>query len=101
MLPALKARAAKAEQLRRVPDETIDDFHRAGLFRMFQPLRVGGYELDPSIYMDTCAEIAKACASSAWVLSNLAIHHHFMALWNKQAQDDVWSASPDTLIGSS
>jgi 3-hydroxy-9,10-secoandrosta-1,3,5(10)-triene-9,17-dione monooxygenase len=101
MLPALKARAAQAEQLRRVPDETIDDFHRAGLFRMFQPFRVGGYELDPSIYMDVCAEIAKGCASSSWVLSNLAIHHQFMALWNAQAQEDVWSASPDTLIGSS
>ena len=68
---------------------------------MFQPFRVGGYELDPTIYMDVCAEIAKACASSSWVLSNLAIHHHFMALWTEQAQDDVWSASPDTLIGSS
>jgi 3-hydroxy-9,10-secoandrosta-1,3,5(10)-triene-9,17-dione monooxygenase len=101
MQPVLRSRAAKAEQLRRVPDETIRDFHSAGLFRMFQPFRVGGYELDPTIYMDVCAEIAKACASSSWVLSNLAIHHHFMALWSEQAQDDVWSASPDTLIGSS
>ena len=101
MQPLLRARAAKADQLRRVPDETIRDFHRTGLFRMFQPFRVGGYELDPTIYMDVCAEIAKACASSSWVLSNLAIHHHFMALWSEQAQDDVWSASPDTLIGSS
>ena len=101
MQPLLRSRAAKADQLRRVPDETIRDFHRTGLFRMFQPFRVGGYELDPTIYMDVCAEIAKACASSSWVLSNLAIHHHFMALWTEQAQDDVWSASPDTLIGSS
>lgn len=101
MQPVLRERAPKAEQLRRIPDETIDDFHRAGLFRMLQPSRVGGYEVHPTVYMDVCAEIAKACASSAWVLSNLAIHHHFLALWDEQAQDDVWGASPDTLVGSS
>lgn len=101
MIPTLRARAPLAEDLRRVPDETVADFHRAGFFRVLQPFRVGGYEFDPSIYIDICAEIARGCPSSSWVLANLAAHHLFMALWSERAQDEVWGPSPDTLIGSS
>ncbi len=35
----------RAEELRRVPDETLADLHASGLFRMLQPRRVGGSEL--------------------------------------------------------
>ena len=47
LLPVLQERAALAEQLRRLPDETFADFQQAGLFRALQPRRYGGYELDP------------------------------------------------------
>lgn len=101
MIPRLRGRAAQTEALRRVPNETIEDFHEAGLFRILQPARVGGYEFHPSIYIDVCGEVARGCASSSWVLANLAAHHMFMAYWHPDAQDDVWGPSPDTLIGSS
>ena len=45
LVPVLRERAAQAEELRRLPDETIEDLHRAGLFRILQPKRVGGSEL--------------------------------------------------------
>ena len=47
LLPALRERAPRAEQLRRLPDETFADFQEAGLFRAMQPKRYGGFELDP------------------------------------------------------
>jgi 3-hydroxy-9,10-secoandrosta-1,3,5(10)-triene-9,17-dione monooxygenase len=47
LLPALRERAARAEKLRRLPDDTFADF-QAGLFRALQPKRYGGYELDPA-----------------------------------------------------
>ena len=46
LLPRLKERAPKCEQLRRLPDETLRDFHDAQLFRIHQPKRVGGAELE-------------------------------------------------------
>src|SRR5437660_1194068 len=42
LVPVLRERAGKAEELRRLPDETIEDLHRSGLFRILQPRRVGG-----------------------------------------------------------
>ena len=42
LIPVLRDRAPRAEQLRRLPDETIADLHSSGLFRMLQPARVGG-----------------------------------------------------------
>ena len=47
LLPVLRERAADAERLRRLPDETFADFQEAGLFRALQPKRYGGCELDP------------------------------------------------------
>ena len=45
LVPVLRERAAQAGELRRIPDETIEDLHRTGLFRILQPKRVGGSEL--------------------------------------------------------
>ena len=42
LVPAIRERTARAEQLRRLPDETFADFQEAGLFRAMQPKRYGG-----------------------------------------------------------
>ena len=39
LIPVLRERAPRAEQLRCLPDETIADLHSSGLFRMLQPAR--------------------------------------------------------------
>ena len=46
LIPQLRDRAARTEELRRLPPETERDLHEAGLFRIVQPKRVGGSELD-------------------------------------------------------
>src|SRR4029077_11727106 len=46
LLPVLRERAPRSEELRRIPEETLRDFHAAELFRIHQPKRVGGAELD-------------------------------------------------------
>lgn len=101
LIPALRERADATEELRRLPDETEKAFHDSGLFRMLQPARIGGSELDYDILIDAGATIARGCASSAWNLTNLASHHWMMAMFPKQAQDEVWTKNPDALIASS
>ena len=100
LVPGLRDRAAKTEELRRLPDETIAELHRTGLFRILQPRRVGGSELPFRAIVELVAVIARGCGSTAWVLANLAAHHWVLGMWPQQAQDEIWGASPDNLIGS-
>jgi len=101
LLPVLRERAAGCEELRRMPEATLRDFHDTGLFRMQQPRRVGGSELDFVAVVTFGALAARACASSAWNLVNLGAHHLLLAMFPPKVQDEVWGASPDTLIASS
>ena len=100
LVPKLRERAPQAEELRRIPDESIKNLHASGLFRMLQPKRVGGSELSYEAIVELTAIIGRGCGSTAWVLANLANHHWMLALWPRKAQDEIWGASPDTLVGS-
>ena len=101
LIPVLKERWKKSDELRRVPDETIADFHEAGFFKMLQPKRWGGLECDPNAFFDVQTTIASACPSSAWVFGVVAVHSWQLALFDEQAQKDVWGDDPSTLISSS
>jgi len=101
LLPALRSRAAKCEELRRLPDETLRDFHDAQLFRIHQPGRVGGAELEFAAVVTFGALLARACASTSWVWVNYAAHHMMLGMFPQKAQDEIWNASRDALIASS
>jgi 3-hydroxy-9,10-secoandrosta-1,3,5(10)-triene-9,17-dione monooxygenase len=101
LLPKLKERAARTEELRRIPDETLRDFHDAELFRLHQPRRVGGAELEFSAVVTFGALLARACPSSSWNFINFLSHHLMLGMFPPHAQDEIWGKSPDTLIASS
>lgn len=101
LLPRLRERAARTEELRHLPPETERDLHETGLFRMLQPARVGGAELDYVALVDCAELLGKADASVAWNLANLASHHWMLGMFEEKAQDLVWGRDPDTLIASS
>jgi 3-hydroxy-9,10-secoandrosta-1,3,5(10)-triene-9,17-dione monooxygenase len=101
LMPRLKERAARCEELRRIPDETLRDWHDAELLRIHQPRRVGGAQLEFAAVVTLGALFARACASSAWNWVNFAAHHMMLGMFPPQAQDDIWGASRDALIASS
>ncbi|NBR32869.1 MAG: flavin-dependent monooxygenase, partial [Sphingomonadaceae bacterium] len=101
LIPALRARAMQCEAECKVADETIRDFQEAGFFKILQPKRWGGYEMDPEVFYAVQMKVAEGCMSSAWVLGVVAVHNWQLALFDAQAQADVWSQDPSTLISSS
>lgn len=101
MIPTLKARAAQTVAQRKVPDETIAELQAAGLFRILQPKRWGGYEMHPNVFYEVQKLLAEGCMSTAWVYGVVGGHPYELALFPNQAQIDVWGEDASILISSS
>ncbi|MFC3106527.1 flavin-dependent monooxygenase [Undibacterium arcticum] len=100
MAPVLAERAKKAERESKIPDETIADFKEAGFFRVLQPKRYGGYEMDPEVFYEIQMAIAEGCMSSAWVYGVVAVHNWQLALFDARAQEEVWGKESSVLTSS-
>ncbi|RBP80481.1 flavin-dependent monooxygenase [Marinomonas rhizomae] len=101
VLPKIAENASQAEELRQAPKENIDLLKQIGLHKAFLPKAYGGYEISLPEFGDCIAALAGACASTAWAFSLLCTHNHQIALFPKQAQDDIWKENPDALASSS
>ena len=101
LIPELRERASKTEALRRLPPETERDLHDCGLFRIVQPKRVGGSELDYVALVDCADALGQGDASVAWNFANLASHHWMLGMFDRHAQQAVWNKDANALIASS
>ncbi len=101
LLPALRERAPRAERQRRVPEETVREMQQAGLFRVLQSRRYGGYEMDPEVFYDIQLTLAQGCMSTAWIYGVIAVHNWQMALFDDRASQEVWRDDTSVLIASS
>ena len=100
LVPLLRERAIKTEELRRIPDETLADLKDAGLWRILRPECYGGYITDFGAMVDVSIELGRGCASTAWVYVNLISHNWMLPLWPREAMEEIWGKNPDALIGS-
>jgi 3-hydroxy-9,10-secoandrosta-1,3,5(10)-triene-9,17-dione monooxygenase len=100
LLPVVRERALRAEQLRRMPDETVKDFQQAGLFRCLQPKRYDGYELDPGTFYQGIMDVGAVCGSSGWILAVIGVHNWHLALFPPQAQEDVWGEDTSVQVST-
>jgi 3-hydroxy-9,10-secoandrosta-1,3,5(10)-triene-9,17-dione monooxygenase len=101
MIPRLAERSLEGRRQRRIPDETIAEMQGAGFFRVLQPKRWGGYEMDLGTFYDTQLALAEGDMSTAWVYGVSGVHPWFMALLDDRAAQEVWGGDRSTLICSS
>lgn len=73
---------------------------KAGLFRVIQPKRCGGWQMDFHAHLDVVEAVAAGCGSSGWCLGVLQIHSWVVGLLTEQAQDDIYAEDPDALIAA-
>lgn len=100
MVPRLAERAAATEEAGMVPAQTVQEIAEAGLFRVMQPRRWGGYELDPRVFYRIQMTLAEGCMSTAWIYGVIGVHNWQLPLFPEQAQEDVWASDSGTLIAS-
>ncbi|WP_405009479.1 acyl-CoA dehydrogenase family protein [Kitasatospora sp. NBC_01539] len=96
--PLLRANSAQGEQDRRVVEESIQALQKAGLFKLLQPKRYGGFETSMRTLVDVSAAVGEADGGTAWVVSLLNSGAWLAGCFPAQAQDDVWAANPGALV---
>lgn len=101
MVPRLRDRALETAALGKLPDSTLHEMIESGFFKILQPKRYGGLELQPKDFFDVQIKLAEGCMSTAWVLGVVAIHNWQLALYDDEAQEEVWGDDDNTLISSS
>jgi resorcinol 4-hydroxylase (FADH2) len=92
-----RACADQTEQRRRVSAEITAQMRSAGLFRLLQPARYGGYEYASDALIDIVADIGEGCASTAWCYGLAAGHQWLLGCFPDRAQRDVWGEDPDAV----
>ncbi|WP_298281530.1 acyl-CoA dehydrogenase family protein [Acidocella sp.] len=101
LVPVLRARAEACEKARHVLPETVKDFQEAGFFRILQPKRFGGYEMNPNVLNRVLMELARGCPSSAWIVMVLGVHPFEVGLLGDQVGHELWGKDDSTLVSSS
>ncbi|MBS1677069.1 MAG: hypothetical protein JST08_06765 [Actinobacteria bacterium] len=100
LLPAVAGRALQVDRDRRLPAETIDEIRGAGLHRVMQATRWGGFGLDFDSFFEISWRLASACGSTGWVYSVCAVQAWELGIAPEAAQEeclgargDVWTSS--------
>src|SRR5207247_3617763 len=65
LVPVLKSRATRTEQLRQIPAETVQDLRDSGLIRIGNPRRYGGHDVEVDTAFDVGFELGRGCGSTA------------------------------------
>lgn len=90
----LAERAQDAEEQRRLPNATVDDYLASGLSELLVPARYGGIQAPWQDILDPVRRMAHGCASSAWTLGFYTLHNWMMALFGEQAQEEAFATRP-------
>jgi 3-hydroxy-9,10-secoandrosta-1,3,5(10)-triene-9,17-dione monooxygenase len=96
--PTLAEHARECDAARQLTAESMAALVGAGMFRIPQPSRVGGYELSLRTLADAVTSLSEACASSGWVLMVMGAHHWCMGSFPEAAQDEVFGDGRHGLV---
>jgi alkylation response protein AidB-like acyl-CoA dehydrogenase len=94
LVDGVRARARDAEQLRRLPEETMAEVEAADLLRTMVPTRYGGHGLGLRTVCELTRALARGCPSTAWVVGFLVEHNWQFARFPLEVQEEIFGAQP-------
>jgi 3-hydroxy-9,10-secoandrosta-1,3,5(10)-triene-9,17-dione monooxygenase len=101
MIPALAARALEQKHRRTILPETIAEMRAADFFRVLQPRRWGGYEMDLNTFYDIEIALGEGDMSVGWIYGVLGAVTWVLGVVDDRAAQEVWGRDPSVLICSS
>lgn len=91
MLAALRERMNETEQLRRLPDSTVEEAAAAGLTGFLLPRSLGGSGASAREFFALARLLAHGDMSAAWTLSFYTMHASLLARFDEPAQKIVFA----------
>jgi 3-hydroxy-9,10-secoandrosta-1,3,5(10)-triene-9,17-dione monooxygenase len=99
LVPKLRERAKETEEIRRIPEATMNDLKEAGLFKLLRPSIYGGYQTSMRTYSDVIVEISRGCASTGWILSLCAIRELMVAeSFSEKTHQEIYGENEDNVL---
>lgn len=100
LVPVLKERAARTEELRQIPPETVRDLIESGVIRIGNPRRYGGHDLEVDVAFEVSWELGRACGSTAWCYALWTEHNWWLGHFPERCQEEFFATGPDALFSS-
>src|SRR5258705_900724 len=101
MIPALAERSLEQKRRRGILPETIAELQAAGFFRVLQPKRWGGYEMELGTFYDIEIALGEGDMSTGWTYGVLGVVSSVLGLLDDRAAQEVWGRDTSVLICSS
>lgn len=98
--PIVRNLAPQTERDRRVSVEVTEMLKDAGLYRMAQPGRFGGFEFSLEELRQIAFELGRGCASTGWCFGLGAANSWTLGMFPGEAQDDIWGRDSNTLAAA-
>jgi alkylation response protein AidB-like acyl-CoA dehydrogenase len=98
--PQIRACVDEIEATRELPPALFEAMADAGLFHMVLPRSLGCAEIDLPTYIQVIEEIAKADASTAWVLNQGATFASYAARMPRELSRLIWIDTPRGVVSN-
>lgn len=98
VLPVLATHREATEAARSASPESIAALKAAGLSRLLTPLVNGGQGATLRAQLHACAETARACPASSWVMMVCGAHNWIAGSFSAQCRAEMFDADPDLFI---
>jgi alkylation response protein AidB-like acyl-CoA dehydrogenase len=101
LAPAIGARAAEFEALRRIPLDLIETLKSIGLFRLFAPQKVGGLEIDLPLGLDVLSLLSRIDGSLGWTAIIGAASGIVLPCVQRPIFERMYQGGPDVISAGS
>ncbi len=97
--PLIRAHADEAERNRHLSQPVVTALKKAGLFRLYIPKALGGFEVPPPVLYRVIEEIARIDGSTGWCTFIGAVIGVFGAFLPDAVAEQVFGADPEVILG--
>ena len=85
---------------RKLLKQSVGLIREAGLIKVLQPKRCGGWEASLHDHIDVVEEVAYGCGSTGWCLGVYQAHSWLLGSFDQRAQDDVYGTNPNAIVSA-